>query len=335
MKKTLPIGKDQFARIRQENAYYVDKTRMICDFLEYNDEVALITRPRRFGKTLNLTMIRDFFDLTQDGRELFRGLAVMDTLWAKQLNTKPVIFLTFKDCSGKSPEELRIKLVQSLLEEYARYYELLAEGLNRSRTYNDLFVEAYWGLKENRLSLLEMSGLIALLTRVVSDYYGIRPILLIDEYDQPILSCYENGFHDEMGDFFATFYGSALKGNGYLGNALLTGIQRVAKESIFSRLNNIRVYTCMSERYSSYFGFTEEEAGALLAFYGLNLDEQVRKKYDGYRIGNVHLYNPWSLLNYADLKRLDNYWVNTSTNYLIRHALSQADETSYPLYLTF
>lgn len=153
----------------------------------------------------------------------------------------------------------------------------------------------------------------------------MQPILLIDEYDQPIMSSYEYGYHDQLGPFFSNLYGSAMKGNPSLGQALLTGVQRVAKESIFSQFNNARVYTALHKTYAPYFGLTTEETEKLLADYGLELDEKVRRKYDGYRFGDIEMYNPWSILNYADLGSLDNDWINTSSNYLVKKALQEAD----------
>ena len=166
---------------------------------------------------------------------------------------------------------------------------------------------------------------IQLLTQVAKEIFGVPPILLIDEYDQPIMSSYEKNFHEQMGTFFSNLYGSAMKGNPALGQALLTGVQRVAKESIFSQFNNARVYTVLNPQYASYFGLTEAETEELLKAYGLSLNAAVRKEYDGYLFGGVEVYNPWSLLNYADLRVLDYYWVNTSSNAFIRKVLQQAE----------
>ena len=162
------------------------------------------------------------------------------------------------------------------------------------------------------------------LCAVLYAHYGKKPILLIDEYDQPIMSSYEYGYHEELSPFFSNLYGSAMKGNDELGQALLTGVQRVAKESIFSQFNNPQVYTVVREEYASYFGLTKEECARLLTDCGRVLDEEVRKQYDGYMVGGVELYNPWSILNYAKTGFLDNYWVNTSANFLVRQALKNA-----------
>lgn len=182
-------------------------------------------------------------------------------------------------------------------------------------------------LDDRNLSPKYMTTALADLTRVIHEYYHIAPLLLIDEYDQPIISSYEHGYHEDMGDFFSAFYGAGLKGNPDLGQAIMTGIQRVAKESVFSQLNNPKIYTVMTERYSSYFGLTEEETGELLEYYGRELSPQVKGMYDGYHFADKELYNPWSILNYADSGYLDNYWVNTSSNYLIRQALEMASRS--------
>lgn len=326
VKKILPIGNDQFRDVRERGAYYVDKTLMIRDFIEYGNIVALITRPRRFGKTINVTMLRDFFDITQDSREIFDGLAIMNTEYGELINSRPVICLTFKDCSGRTPDMLRARFNAVIAKEYEKYAGIFAGQVDRAGFYERIFFRDLEKLNYNSASFIELSSMVENLMRLIKRFYGKAPLLLLDEYDQPILSSYENGYHDELGDFFSVFYGSVLKGNEDLWMALLTGIQRVAKESIFSKLNNIRVYTVLDERYSEYFGLTENEAKSLLEDYGRELDFKVKKKYDGYHIGNQELYNPWSVLNYADRGILRNYWVNTSTNYLIHEALKNASD---------
>lgn len=324
-RKILPIGTDDFRRLRRNNAYYVDKTRMIKDFIEMQDEVALVARPRRFGKTLNMTMLREFFDITKDSREIFEGLEIMDTEYANQINSRPVIYFTFKDCKGTTVDDLMALVKRNLYQEYLRYEKVLRNKMNKDSFETRDFYEMINVLRDPHASHGQYSFAIQLLTQYVYDSFGIAPILLIDEYDQPIMSSYENGYHDQLGQFFSSLYGSAMKGNAALGQALLTGVQRVAKESIFSQFNNARVYTVLHKAYAPYFGLTADETEMLLNDYGLKLDESVRKKYDGYRFGDIEMYNPWSILNYADLRSLDNYWINTSSNHLIKIALKNAD----------
>ena len=330
--KPLPIGIDDFEKVRRGGYYYVDKTLMIRDFLEMRDEVALIARPRRFGKTLNMTMLRDFFDITKDSLGLFRGLAIMDTEYGKQINSRPVIYFTFKNCKGASVEELSIQLKLALQEEYSRYYEVFACAADQTAFGVIRFRKTYENLMDQNASYLHLSSALLDLTRAVYEHYGKKPILLIDEYDQPIMSSYEFGYHKEVGTFFSNFYGAGLKGNGFLDQALLTGVQRVAKESIFSQFNNPQVYTVADSQYALYFGLGEDETRELLAYYGLSLDAQVREMYDGYCIGGFHLYNPWSIMNYIKRGRLDNYWVNSSANFLVREALKKADRSFWSVF---
>lgn len=322
--KRLPIGNDEFREIREKDYYYVDKTMLIYDFLAVGDKVTLIARPRRFGKTLNMTMIREFFDMNVDSADIFRGLKIMDTEYAAQMNSRPVIYMSFRNCKGKDMDFLSYQIRAELSREFNRFDELLGQGLQMG-TYAARQFKQMLDLLENRdLPPKYMTTALADLTRVIHSHYKIPPLLIIDEYDQPIISSYGHGYHEEMGDFFSAFYGTGLKGNPDLGQAILTGIQRVAKESIFSQLNNPKIYTVMSERYSSYFGLTEAETGELLKYYGRPFNRQVRERYDGYHIAEQELYNPWSILNYADSGYLDNYWVNTSSNFLVRQALELA-----------
>ena len=324
-KRRLPIGIDDFRKVRENGCYYVDKTLMIQDFIEMQDEVALIARPRRFGKTLNMTMLREFFDITKDSRDIFEGLKIMDTEYSSQINSKPVIYFTFKNCKGATLEELIFQVKLAMQEEYSRYMELMEGNIDRNKFSMTKFAESFEKIMQADSSFIYLSTALLDIVRVVYEYYQIKPILLIDEYDQPIMSSYEFGYHDIVGTFFSNLYGSAMKGNHALGQALLTGVQRVAKESIFSQFNNARVYTVLHRQYAPYFGLTVQETERLLQDYGMQLADDVRKKYDGYLFGGIEMYNPWSVLNYADMGELDNYWVNTSSNYLVRKALKMAD----------
>lgn len=325
VRKNLPIGNDDFAGVRKENCYYVDKSLMIKEFLDMNDKVALIARPRRFGKTINMTMLREFFDITKDSRSIFEGLAIMETEYASQINSRPVIYFTFKDCKGTGALDLAYQIKQELIREYDRYEDILGKKLDKSRTVIKRYRQMYEKLDREDIPLRYMTTALSDIMGMVYDYYGKAPVLLIDEYDQPVMSSYEYGYHDDIGVFFSNFYGNAMKGNPHLGQALLTGVQRVAKESIFSQFNNAKVYTVLNRQYASYFGLTVAETETLLADYDLKLADDVRKKYDGYRFGGIEMYNPWSVLNYADAGLLDNYWVNTSSNFLVRKALKDAD----------
>lgn len=322
--KRLPIGNDEFREIREQDYYYVDKSMLIADFLAAGDKVTLIARPRRFGKTLNMTMVREFFDINVNSKAIFQGLSIMDSEYFNQLNSRPVIYMSFRNCKGKDMDFLAYQIRVELSREFNRFDEILGDLLQVETYAVRQFKQMLQMLEERDLSPKYMTTALADLTRVIREHYGIAPLLLIDEYDQPIISSYEHGYHEEMGDFFSVFYGAGLKGNPDLGQAIMTGIQRVAKESIFSQLNNPKIYTVMTERYSGYFGLTKAETEQLLKYYGWELNSRVRNMYDGYRFADKEVYNPWSVLNYADSGYLDNYWVNTSSNYLIRQALEMA-----------
>ena len=324
-KQRLPIGIDDFRKLRENGFYYVDKTLMIKDFIEIQDEVALIARPRRFGKTLNMTMLREFFDIMEDSRAIFSGLAIMDTEYARQINSRPVIYLTFKDCKARTPDELLELLKKELYREYLRFEKVLKVYWEQDSYEKQDFYSMIELLRSPGSHSVLMESALRDLIHAVKGYYQIPPILLIDEYDQPIMSSYEYGYHEQLGPFFSNLYGSAMKGNSELGQALLTGVQRVAKESIFSQFNNARVYTVLHKQYAPFFGLSPAETTALLINYGLALDTDVQKKYDGYRFGGLEMYNPWSILNYADTGCLDSYWIHTSSNYLIKQALKTAD----------
>ena len=351
-RKKLPIGIDDFWKIRTKDYYFVDKSLMIREFLEMGDQVALVARPRRFGKTLNMTMLREFLDITRDSGRLFEGLAIMDTQYAACINSRPVIYFTFKNCRARTAAELVETVRREICGEYIRY-EAAVRALEKEESYEaKALLETAKAVMKPMAPPIQVETAIDNLLRIVKRYYTrqrqspaggctapgarqqaassrteadtVRPVLLIDEYDQPIMSSYEYGYHEELGTFFTNLYGMAMKGNDALDQALLTGVQRVVKESIFSQFNNPKVYTVFSRQYGSSFGLTEAETRELLEAYGLELNEQVKKKYDGYRMGGVEVYNPWSILNYADNGFLDNYWVNTSANFLIRKGLKEA-----------
>jgi hypothetical protein len=349
VKRGLPLGNPDFQEIREKGQYFVDKTLMIEEFLSSDDKVTLITRPRRFGKTLNMSMLSCFCDQDMDSRSLFEGLDVMDTTYADQMNSYPIIFVSFKDAKENDYTSLLFRLlslIKRLFYKYRKIYNALKlqESNDLDPDYGD-FLQIYEyflqseDVKEQEaiitipakksILIRYLSNSLLALTKAVAIYYKKKPILLIDEYDTPILTAYTNHYKQEMGAFFTILYGSALKDNFFLEKALLTGIQRVAKENIFSGLNNLRVYNVLSEKYSSYFGFTEPETAKLLEDYGLSLNEQVRKQYNGYVFGSCPVYNPWSILNYAADHKLNNYWIGTSGNTLIAEALKQADSAFY------
>lgn len=207
VKRILPIGNDDFRKLRENGSYYVDNTLMIKDFIEMKDEVTLIARPRRFGKTLNMTMLKEFFDIEKDSRDIFNGLAIMDTEYADEINSRPVIYFTFKNSKGTTVEELTAQLKLAMQEQYGYYEEKFRDKLNKNSFSTKKFYESYDLLMDQRSTHIYLSGVLLDLTRVVYEFYHIRPILLIDEYDQPIMSSYEYGYHNQLGPFLPTFMG--------------------------------------------------------------------------------------------------------------------------------
>ncbi|MDR1523170.1 MAG: AAA family ATPase [Endomicrobium sp.] len=324
-KKKIPIGVDYFRKIIEDNYYYVDKTMLIHDFLDGGDEVTLITRPRRFGKTLNMTMLQEFFDITVDSKKLFAGLKISDTKYMAEMNTKPVIYFSFKGCESNTAEGLLGSLCAVIEPEVSRYYKLA-----RSNKV-DFEDSQYWRLetlyhclRAKEISFDHIKYSLLTLTEVAKSLYDKKPLLLIDEYDTPIMSAYENNYKKQIDTFFSGFLGDALKSNKNLDRAILTGIQRVAKESIFSKLNNPAVYTILDKIYAAHFGLTEKETENLLSYYGIELTEGVRRMYDGYVVDGNNIYNPWSILNYTRNKVLEPYWVNTSSNMMVTKLMSEA-----------
>ena len=322
--KKIPTGIKSFRKLREENYYFVDKTLMIKDFLERGSEVTLITRPRRFGKTINMSMMSEFFDITKDSKEIFKGTKIMDTPYASELNQYPTIFISFAD--AKENKETIVKFIKNQFQlEYSRYNYIFKDmdeyEENDYRIINE-------GTKNNQNGTLQdIEKALFFLMRRLKKYYGKDVVLFIDEYDTPFIEAKTGNFYQEIKGSLATLLRSSLKNSDDLKYAMLTGIQRVAKENIFTDLNNLVVCDVTDQRYASYFGFTNNETQELLEYYGLELNDEVKKMYDGYHIGNQDIYNPWSLLNYADTQKLISFWVNTSANSMITNALKQADYT--------
>ena len=272
MKKALPIGVSEFGDMITGNGYYVDKTLMIAEWLQtMNGNVTLITRPRRFGKTLNMTMLREFFDITKDSGDLFKGLKISQTAYMQELNSRPVIFLSFKDCKGNYES-----VMTCMYKVFLRALEpVLANEVTKiEEKVLQRMVDALLSFDFGQRAVLQDA--IYTISRLLYQHYHKKAIILIDEYDTPMISAYEQGYYEEIHDFFSSLYGSALKDNPYLERAMLTGIHRIAKENIFSGLNNLDVCTVMDDQYSQYFGLMPEETEALLAYYDLPLDEAVQ-----------------------------------------------------------
>ena len=314
MKRTVSIGNQNFADIITNGDFYVDKTMFIREWWESRDPVTLITRPRRFGKTLNMGMTECFFSTEYAGRaDLFEGLAIWrDEKYRKLQGTCPVISLSFADIKEDSFQSAREKICQTLTDLYNQYGFLL-EGGCLKETEREFFQKVSPDMPDYvaTLSLKSLSG-------YLSRYYEKAVIILLDEHDTPMQEAYVNGYWKEMSGFIRSLFNSTFKTNPYLGRAIMTGITRVSRESIFSDLNNLAVITSTSDAYADSFGFTQEEVSAALAEYGLGEQEaEVKAWYDGFTFGSHRgIYNPWSILNYLKSGRFGAYWANTSSNSL-------------------
>lgn len=328
MHQELALGIQDYREIREGGYYYVDKTEMITEFLKRKAKVTLVTRPRRFGKTLNMSMLAEFLDITKDSKEIFKDTAVMSSAYAEEINQHPVIFLSFKDAKG--PAHLMAKSLKAiLLSAYQKYsYAFRNMDLIDSNTYRSIMND----LLERQNCLDGVDHALLFLTKMVAAYYDKQVILLIDEYDVPFLEASVNGYYDEVHAFLSAMLATSLKGNEYLKLSMLTGIQRVARENIFSGLNNLLVCTVKDPEFSHCFGFTEAETKELLDYYHLELNSEVKRMYNGYRFSEVQIYNPWSIINYAQRKKLAPYWVNTSENKMIRSAMDKCSSDFFDSY---
>ena len=317
--KRLAIGIDDFRKIIKEDCYYVDKTKFIEAILEDASNVKLFTRPRRFGKTLNMSMLKYFFDVreSEENRELFNGLDIEKSKYIDEQGKYPTILISLKSIKYETWEE-SLEQLKSLVSNLYNEFEYIRKCLNESEIelFNDI-----WFKKENG----EYANSLKNLTSFLYKYYKKEVILLIDEYDIPLITAHKYGYYDEIINFYKIFLGEALKTNQYLKMGVLTGIIRVIKTGIFSDLNNLKVYSILEKKYSEFFGFTEEEVKKALQYF--NIEEEltnVKYWYDGYKFGNSELYNPWSIINFLDGRELKNYWVGTSENFLIKNILENS-----------
>lgn len=323
MKKALPIGVDDYRRLKENNYYAVDKTLMIEEFLQRQSIVTLITRPRRFGKTLNMSMMAEFFDITKDSKEIFNDTNITKSLYASNMNQYPTIFVSFANAKGDQINVVQ-QIKEQLRNEYNRYEHIFN---NLSKFEEDDYKQVIDGLmSKSDGKLNNIIDALSFLMKILEKYYQRKVMLFIDEYDTPFIEAHVNGFYDKIKNGLASLLHNSLKTSNSLQYALLTGIQRVAKENIFSDLNNLVVCTVKDHTYDKYFGFNEQETKELLEYYDLKLNEDVKQMYDGYHIGNQEIYNPWSIINYADSHELQLYWVNTSSNKMIKKAMIKKDQ---------
>ena len=321
-KKALPIGLSDFKSIIEENYYYVDKTDLISNLLYDGAKVNLFTRPRRFGKTLNMSMLKHFFDIENgaENRKLFENLKISDSKYMTEQGKYPVIFISFKNLEEEDWKNC-LRKIKNLIGDLYNEFEFLRKKLNK----RDLkFFDSIWMEEED----VVWESALKNLTRYLYNYYGERKVIvLIDEYDTPIIQSYQEGYYKKAILFFKKFYGDALKDNSYLQYGVMTGILRIAKEGIFSGLNNLKVDTIFNERYSDFFGLTEKEVTKAVRYYELEYEmEEVKKWYDGYQFGSSEIYNPWSIINFLSAKQLRPYWIGVSGNKLIDEMLDNGNK---------
>lgn len=320
-KKPLPIGIDDFKTIIEEDYYYADKTKMIESLLDDGAGVTLFTRPRRFGKTLNMSMLNYFFNLKnkEENRKLFENLYISKSKYMNQQGEYPVIYLSFKDIKALNWEKCYY-LTRRLITYLYNEFEFLREKLNKKdlSDFDKVWLDEEGADWENSLKNL---------LRYLYEYHNKKVVVLIDEYDTPIVSGYNNGYKKEVLALYRSLYSTVLKSNAHLQFSVMTGILRIAKEGIFSGLNNLKVNSIFSEKYSEYYGMTEEEVLEGLKYYNLEYEiNDVKDWYDGYQFGNIEVYNPWSIINFLDNGKLKPYWQGTAGNETINELLDRGNK---------
>ena len=320
--KRIGIGVSDFKHLIEEDFYYFDKTKFIDEIIKDGAQVKLFTRPRRFGKTLNMSMLKYFFDIKKadENRKLFRDLYIEKTDSFKEQGQYPVVFLSLKDLKATTWEEMERKIIITLSDFLSEYEYLLNElsGINFENLKNIIYKEA---------GIDDLTTTLKFLTKILYEKYNKKIVVLVDEYDSPLVSAYINGYYEKAKNFFKTFYSLVLKDNNYLQMGVLTGIIRVIKAGIFSDLNNLSTYTILSDDYTDSYGLTEEEVEKSLKDYGIEAEiSKVKDWYDGYKFGDSEVYNPWSILNFLQDKKLRAYWVDTSGNDLINNVLKMRNK---------
>ncbi len=323
-KKAVPVGVENFERIIKDGYYYVDKSLLIEKMLENRTPVTLFTRPRRFGKTLNMSMIKYFFDVKNkdENKTLFENLKISDSKYMSEQGKYPVIFISLKDLKADTWEMCRLE-IKKVISKLYREFQYITEKMDEDDK------EIYNSIK-NRKNDIDLNTSLELLSDFLCEYYGKKVIVLIDEYDSPIINAFDKGYYNEAIEFFQVFYSSALKTNDSLKYGILTGITRIIKEGIFSGLNNLYVNTVLSKNYAEYFGLLESEVIEMLDYFNMKYKiEEVRSWYNGYLFGNEQIYNPWSIVNYLREKEIKSYWANVSGNTLLENMLENAGESVY------
>jgi hypothetical protein len=315
----LPIGLSDFKELRMGNYYFVDKSEFISEVINENNKVILITRPRRFGKTLNLSMLKYFFDINEDAKGIFQGLKIENLPEFKHQGKYPVIFLTFKDIKEPDFDKFFWSMSDVISDAYKTHkqalFKLNLDKVERQEIETIIAKQANYGLLQNSLKNL---------SKYLSEIYQVNPIVLLDEYDTPVHAGWLEGYYDKVIKFMRGLLSGVLKDNIYLEKSVLTGCLRISRESIFTGLNNLTVAGIMDEMFADKFGFTLEETGKLLKDYGMSERyEEVMEWYDGYQFGGIEILNPWSVLNYMARKKVKPYWANTSGNDLIKMLIKE------------
>ena len=320
--KRIPIGLSDFKHLIEEDFYYFDKTKFIDEIIQDGAQVKLFTRPRRFGKTLNMSMLKYFFDIkeAEKNKKLFKDLYIEKTESFKEQGQYPVISLSLKDLKATTWEEMQ-KDIKSTVARLFSEYKYLLKDLDKFDTIT------FENVIMKNIELENLKEILKFLTKILYEKYSKKVVILIDEYDSPLVSAYTNGYYEKVKNFFKTFYSTVLKDNTYLQMGILTGIIRVIKAGIFSDLNNLRTYTILSDDYTDIYGLTEEEVEKSLKDYGIEAEiSKVKDWYDGYKFGDSEVYNPWSILNFLQDKELRAYWVDTSGNDLINNVLKMRNK---------
>ena len=321
--KTVSIGLQDFGEIQTLNTFYIDKTHFIEEWWNTKDKVTLITRPRRFGKTLTMSMVEYFFSVEHKDAGLFENLAIWEKQEYRDLQgTYPVISISFSDIKENSYQQVRNKICEIIVDLY-NHYDFLAEGELLNQREKEYFYKVSSSMEDSEISIA-----IRRLSGYLFRYYGKKVIILLDEYDTPVLEAYTGGYWQELITFTRSLFNATFKNNPYLERGIMTGITRISKESIFSDLNNLEVVTTTSEKYADTFGFTEQEVFDTLENYGFaDKKEEVKYWYDGFCFGShTDIYNPWSIINYLDKKTVGPYWTNTSSNTLVGQLIQQGDK---------
>jgi len=335
MPRKIATGVQSFSKIRERGSFLVDKTEFINDWWNADDDVTLITRPRRFGKTLNMSMLECFFSPEYAGRsDLFEGLNVWkDTEMRELQGSQPVLFITMAKIKGITYEDFLRQMNTTMMSVYSSYEDFVSKSEKISADKKEIFRLMYMEMVETMLKKSEkkvntdlLTQSIAFLSELFYIHYGKKVIILLDEYDTPMVESYVKKYWDEVAAFMRTFFNTTFKSNPYMYRSVLTGITRVSKESLFSDFNNLKICSLSAKKYQEYFGFTEEEVFNALDEYGYTDKEKVKYWYDGFIIGDLKdVYNPWSIINFLDEGKYAPYWANTSSNSLVSDLLREGD----------